>query len=276
MKILCLLALDLLIFSSGGYSQDVKEMLRGDWIGVGISGKDGKPAAGKYGQSSDYIKFSFKGNKMTITEAPFDRGLPVSYVVTKGDIIDWFPTARYDLPERMYKIKSLNRDSLALATKYGEDSITYHFVNQKRYDRTSGNDNVIDNGLIVVGNLKATAKTKGSNKVFEYVLTNDPMFRGVSPLFDDPSFGFALANKITLPSNFVAGKMSEELTLEFNVSEDGASNFTVVRSLEPELDAEVIRVMASLAKKWLPVIVNDKPVTTRSRMHLYFYLRLDR
>jgi hypothetical protein len=58
-----LATLILLIISGTSYSQKLKDKLQGDWVCTKILDLKGNVASGKFGESSEYLKFSFvKGN----------------------------------------------------------------------------------------------------------------------------------------------------------------------------------------------------------------------
>jgi TonB family protein len=60
--------------------------------------------------------------------------------------------------------------------------------------------------------------------------------------------------------------------VEFTVKKDGSvSDIKVIRSVNPELDAEAIRVISAMPK-WKPAEQNGTPVDARFQMPIVFRL----
>ncbi len=114
--------------------QSLKEELEGDWVCVGIYNSNGKHGFGKYGVSREYLRFSFKKNKLSISETPYDLGtvqnLLYDNVKRKIEIIsDLQIEMPSDLPERYYDIKSLDNERLTLSTvNENNQLIDYEFI----------------------------------------------------------------------------------------------------------------------------------------------------
>jgi hypothetical protein len=272
------LLLFFILVSSAVYSQKLKDKIQGDWVCMGITDSKGRPTEGKFGQSVEYLKFSFSKSKLYITESPYDKATPMDITFKNENSFDWLPGAVYDLPERIYEVKELDEKHLTLTTKgQNGEIITYIFSNQKNF---AGNlyDGVIDNGILIVQHLRLSkTNTNNINRISEYRISNDSIFLSPGPTFDyskGGSFGQIFSFNIKLPKDFKLDEVTEEMLLDFDVTEDGASNFRITKGLSDELDAEVIRVMEKLKKSWRPLVVNDKVVKTTSRFHLYFYMTI--
>jgi hypothetical protein len=273
------LTLLLVLFITGtGYSQKLKERIQGDWVCIGITDSKGQPATGKFGQSVEYLKFTFSKNKLYITESPFDRATPMEITFKNENSFDWLPGAVYDIPERIYEVKELDDKHLTLTAKSESgEFITYYFSSQKNFSRSLDND-IIDNGILIVQHLRLSKTNANSiNRVSEYRISNDSIFLSPGPTFEYPrggSFGQIFSFNMKLPQDFKLDEPTDEMVLDFDVSEEGANNFKMTKGLSDELNAEVIRVMEKLRKSWKPVVVNDKPIKTTSRFHLYFYMTI--
>lgn len=81
-----------------------------------------------------------------------------------------------------------------------------------------------------------------------------------------------LSFNMKLPKDFKLDEPTSEMVVEFDVSNDGVSDIKIVKGLSTELDAEVVRVIEKLKKNWKALIVDEKPIKTTLRFHLYFYM----
>lgn len=89
MKKIIIIALLVTCFFTS-YSQQLKNKLQGSWVCTKILDQGGNPTAGKFGESSEYLEFTFNKSYISITEAPFDKGMQI--LINYGeDFIDLFP-----------------------------------------------------------------------------------------------------------------------------------------------------------------------------------------
>lgn len=73
-------------------------------------------------------------------------------------------------------------------------------------------------------------------------------------------FGKWVANNIVYPENAKAAGKEGRVTLKFKVDRDGSiNNVKVIKGVDPELDAEAVRVVSS-APAWTPGMQNGEPV----------------
>ena len=145
-------------------------------------------------------------------------------------------------------------------------------MNQKNFPYSE--TKIIDNGIIIVKHLCLSTNKKSINRVSEYQISNDSMHLSLSPTFEysgGGNFGDLLSINFKLPDDFPLDQVSDELILDFDVSEKGAQNFRIVKGLSNEINSEMIRVMEKLHKSWKPLVEIDKPLKTTSRLHIYFY-----
>ncbi|MBR5703837.1 MAG: energy transducer TonB [Bacteroidales bacterium] len=73
-------------------------------------------------------------------------------------------------------------------------------------------------------------------------------------------FGKWVANNIVYPESAKAAGKEGRVTLKFKVDKDGSiKNVKVLKGVDPELDAEAVRVVSS-APAWTPGVQNGEPV----------------
>jgi len=266
----------LLIISGTTYSQKLKDRLQGDWVCTKIVDSNGKPTSGKFGESNEYLKFSFVKGNLSITEAPFDRGIkiPIKY---DNDFIDLFLQAVYELPERKYTVKTLEESDLILSTKnQNGETIDYHFINQEKLLKAvSTGEQIIDNGLIIIRHLKLSKESKGANRVSEYRISNDAESLYPSPIFNDyasASFGHYFSINFVFPKTYQLETVSEELIVDFDVDDKGVSNIKIVQGVSDKINTSVIKIIEKTSKKWEPLEINGQPIKTTLRFHFIFYI----
>jgi hypothetical protein len=275
-KMKSLTTIILIVISSTVYSQKLKEKLQGDWVCTKILDSNGYAASGKFGASDEYLKFSFVKGTLSITEAPFDRGLkiPVRYDV---DYIDLFPDDPSWLPEKKYTLKLLEGENMILSTKNeNEQTINYHFLNQAKFlKELSTGEHRIENDFIIIKHLKLSKEAKGANKVSEYRISNEPKNLYPGPIFYDKAsatFGSYFTINFVFPKTYQLETVSKELIVDFDVDGNGVSNIKIVQGLTDEMNDAVIKTIESTSKKWTPLEINGQPVKTTSRFHFIFYL----
>jgi hypothetical protein len=266
----------LIVLSNLVYSQKLKDRLEGEWVCLGITDSNGRPTHGKFGEPDEYLRFRFNKKTLEISEAPYDMIVSMNLAFNENSF-DWAPNATIDLPERIYYVKELDSTRMTLTTRNESTEITYHFVNQKNYPVQK--ERMIDNGAMIIKHIQFTKKNPNNiNRTFETRISNDPFFLSPAPKFDYPtggSFGQILSHKIMLPKDFKPDVVSDEMIVDFEVSDKGAGNFKITKGLGDELDAEVLTAMKKLGKSWKPIVVDGKPITSTCRFHLFFYKTVD-
>jgi len=269
-----IIIISFLTLSLLSFSQNINENLQGDWVCTGILDLNGIAASGKFGGSSEYLKFSFKNNDLTIREVPFDKG--VTLIIQFGDgFFDIFPEAVGELPERVYFIKKMEGDSLILST-INEDykKIDYHFLRQKKYlDWPENGAKILDNGIILIKHFETSKDLRKALHISEYRLSNDEENLFPSPIFADPGstgFGPYLSANIVYPKSFHIGSVSEEMIVSFEVTDEGAINLRVNKGISDELDAAVLKAIRGSRKKWQPLKIDGQTQKVIMRFHLLF------
>lgn len=270
----------LLLISTLSYSQKLKDKLQGDWVCTEILDIKGNKVPGKFGDSDKYLKFSFNKSNLSITQAPFDMGIQMP-VKIKDDFIDLFPGAVFELPERIYTVKSIDNNNLVLTTKNENgQAIDYHFVNQKKFvdelkneDRLN-EDRLIDNGVILIKHLKLSKDADGDNRVSEYRIGNEKEKLFPCPIFVDSrsaTFGRYFTINFVFPKTYQLGIVSQELIVEFEVTDEGVGNIRIIKGLSDEINGSVTKLIYGTSKKWEPLKVDGQIIKTRLRFHFIFY-----
>lgn len=273
MKLIALFIL--LILSNIAYSQKLKDKLQGDWVCTKILDSNGNKTSGKFGASDEYLKFSFKKGNLSITEAPFDKGVNIP-ILYKNDFIDLFPGFDIELPERIYALKSIDTNNLILTTKdVNSNMIDYYFVNQATFkDEPNNRGDFFVNGLMIIKNIRLNKNDKIGNRVAEYKITNLKENLYPCPIFEDSkfaTFGHYFTNNFIFPNSFPLDSISEEMVVDFDVNKDGACNIKIIKGLGDELNSSVTKVLNDSAKKWKPLMVDKEPVNATLRFHFVFY-----
>lgn len=278
MKLIALFIL--LILSNIVYSQKLKDKLQGDWVCKKIVDTFGIPSSGKFGASHEYLKFSFKKSNLFITEAPFDHGIAYN-IAYKNDYIDLFPGVDFELPEKIYLVKSIDNDNLILSTKdFNNQVIEYHFVNQASFieEIKARNSCIIDNGIILIKQIRYSENYPTGNKIAEYKIPNLRVNLYPGPAFEDgnsATFGHYFSSRFVFPINFPMDSVSEELIVDFDISKGGANNINIIKGLSDEINISVMKILNKSAKKWKPLLIDGLPIKTTMRFHFVFYNTLE-
>lgn len=84
-----------------------------------------------------------------------------------------------------------------------------------------------------------------------------------------------LAANIKYPASAVKGKKEGRVIVTFIVQKDGSiTHAKIVRSIDPELDAEALRVVKGMPK-WTPGTQLGKPVSVKYTLPVKFSLQKD-
>ena len=258
-------------------AQNLLKELEGNWICNKIIDASGVETSGKFGNSGKFLQFNFNNKTLTILEAPFDSGVGIDFGYNKKDsIIDIAPDAVYNIIERKYKINRISKYNLLLETvNFNNKTIFYHFFNQNEYKKQVRDLIIIDYGLIVVKHLKFSPDETSALKVGDYMIDMKPELYLPTPKFkhkNGKQFGDFFSYKFKLPEDFEWKKISEEVIVEFDVTEEGLINIEIVKGLSDEIDTNVITALEKSTKKWHPLKINDKVYNIRNRIHFVFYL----
>ena len=114
--------------------------------------------------------------------------------------------------------------------------------------------------------MTSTAQTKKNNMVFDIV--------EVMPQYPGGQIAMLkyLMENIKYPKQIMEEGIQGRVTVSFIVEKDGrVSNVRLLRSVQPSLDKEAIRVVKSMPK-WTPGKQNGKPVRVRFNLPIMFKL----
>ena len=160
-----------------------------------------------------------------------------------------------------------------------EDAITqYKIKNLLDYEKVKRHDNieVLKKGgpyraacelLSKQAEKKNGGKNRGKDFVFDVVEQMPSFPGGMKALFD------YLDKNIKYPAKAVKNKIQGRVIVQFTVDEKGnLSDIKVVKSVEPYLDAEAVRVVKSMPR-WNPGMQNGKAVKVRYTLPVTFRLQ---
>lgn len=114
--------------------------------------------------------------------------------------------------------------------------------------------------------MTSTAQTKKNNMVYDVV--------EVMPQFPGGQIAMLkyIMENIKYPKQIMEEGIQGRVTVSFIVEKDGrVSNVRLLRSVQPSLDKEAIRVVKSMPK-WTPGKQNGKPVRVRFNLPVMFKL----
>lgn len=272
----------LIFISLSVFGQNIKKELLGNWICTRVVDSLNRDTEGKFVRSGNYLMFSFQRSYLTIREAPFEEGLRVRYFFTKRDsIIDYMPYSRFPSAKTKFKVKYISGEHLILQefNKMQHRSVYYIFMKQRDTAKTKF-PNVIDCGTILIRDLKLELNGKIGQRVSKnsaYFIRTNPTLLYPTPIFDEYNsgdLGAYLSIHFTLPGNYKIDSLSKEMVIEFDVSKNGAKNFTLVKGIDSTFNKQILNIFNRSRKDWKPVVINKKVIEVRIRLHLYFYLGL--
>ena len=115
--------------------------------------------------------------------------------------------------------------------------------------------------------MTSTAQTKKNNMVYDVV--------EVMPQYPGGQIAMLkyIMENIKYPKQIMEEGIQGRVTVSFIVEKDGrVSNVRLLRSVQPSLDKEAIRVVKSMPK-WTPGKHNGKPVRVRFNLPVMFKLK---
>ena len=113
---------------------------------------------------------------------------------------------------------------------------------------------------------KAAGAKNDKGEVF-YIVESAPQFPG-----GGGELMKFLQRNVRYPAAALQAGVQGTVEVEFTVKKDGSvSDIKVIRSVNPELDAEAIRVISAMPK-WKPAEQRGTPVDTRFKMPIVFRL----
>lgn len=130
--------------------------------------------------------------------------------------------------------------------------------------------------LVYACNPSKNAKVETSD---ETVVAEAVSFQDVEvkPTFndgDDSQFARWIYKNVEYPESAISAGAQGRMLVQFSIMPDGSMDeFEVVRGINPDLDAEVLRVMKSCDLKWTPGMQNGKPVKVTYNFPIVFRLQ---
>jgi hypothetical protein len=268
------LVLIVLLFSGPAYSQTLKDKLQGTWVCTRIVDDKNLPIPGIYGESDDYLKFTFSKNEIYISKAPFEKGLSrgVSYF---GDyfLVLTFMGVRFKSAEEKFTVLPGDGSEVIMTTQNEKGKVLYHhFINQHDLPPRLKEGEVVDNGLIVIKQLFMSNGRTGVQSV--YKVTNEPDHLYPTPEFHDallPVFGNFILKYFAFPKTFPLETVSEELIVDLDVGPQGGENIKIVRGIDYEINSAFFYALEKTKRKWKLNTIGKYKSTTM-RFHFVFFL----
>lgn len=136
--------------------------------------------------------------------------------------------------------------------------------------KNSKNDSLDTNTEIVPRNVDPNPPTDESDKIEDVVnVSEKPMF-GTG---GDNEFRTWIAQNIHYPQSAVEAQIQGKVYIQFVIEKDGSlSNIKVIRSVDPEIDKEAIRVLEQ-SPKWTPGKQQGRPVRVNYIFPIAFKIR---
>lgn len=109
------------------------------------------------------------------------------------------------------------------------------------------------------------------------IIGNDTIYLVVEeqPIFPDGGLNNLfeyIGNKLVYPESLINKGIEGRVVANFIIDTDGKMrNYTIQKSLHPDLDNEVIRVLKSVPYRWTPARHNGKTVKVKYTLPINFY-----
>jgi hypothetical protein len=114
----------------------------------------------------------------------------------------------------------------------------------------------------------------GVNTLFEYRISSSDVNPYAAPLFhgDDVNFGSFISKHFEFPKDYEIDKLSDDLIIDMDVAENGVENIVVIKSINEQIDSQIIKILQSSSKHWKPLKINNQIFRRTLRLHYLFYL----
>ena len=198
-------------------------------------------------------------------ETPIVKATPIDSVVFTPD-----NTIKIDIPDDP-KPEPVAVKIPAYVAPEVVDSVLPEKVNEFKpyedYERNMKNDSIVEYTPIENPEI---AKEVEDNSIREIGDIPEKPYFGIG---GDLEFRAWIAKNLIYPSVPLENGVQGRVYLKFVVEKDGSlSNVTVIRSVDPDLSQEAIRVV-SLSPKWNPGKQNGKPVRVNFTFPIIFAIR---
>ena len=119
-------------------------------------------------------------------------------------------------------------------------------------------------------------------KTYQVTITDEPEAVSfdeveVKPTFrdgDPNAFAVWVNSQLVYPEKAITAGTQGRVVLSFVVDTDGSvTDVQLLRGVDPDLDAEALRVVSSCTEKWTPGMKNGKPVRVTYTFPIVFKLK---
>jgi hypothetical protein len=264
-----------------GHSQSHLSLLSGDWVCIRVEDLQGTTTTGAFGDSDEYLRFSFSKKYLLIAEAPFDRGLNMPITITNNSI-EVFSEQLFDLPELKFTIKSITENDLVLYSNSKGKEVLYFLKSQKNFQSISKDSiQTIDCGLIIINEVfvSTTDNPMFSYKSFDYRISNAASTLSPCPMYKDRTYfnlGSYLSLNFKFPKAFKAGTLSDEIVIQIKIGKYGIEESKILKPLDLELNSTIFDLVVRSSKKWIPVRLEKKVIHVNLRFHFRFLQTLSK
>ncbi|MCA4898006.1 MAG: hypothetical protein ACK514_10300 [Bacteroidota bacterium] len=252
-------------------SQSMKEKLQGEWLCHKIETRDGVDVG-----LSDYLRYSFRGSNLYISNNPIDRGgfQPIKYTKKGFDFLHGAFTIQ------SFEVQVHGKDSLEITTTTDSGLILhYSFINQFHF-KENGEQNptrriyrfkvVIFDKASVFDKLKQIPSYKSN-------LTNDilPSTKKTLNSFLAPpwfkrhegeSFGTYFNSEFSLKSAYNVDSVDNCVAIDLNVTHNGLSDLRIVNRVNYEVSSQIFFILEKSKKLWKLPKERELPPTVPLRL----------
>jgi hypothetical protein len=243
-------------------SQVDKNKLIGDWIKIKTLTLDGVKTNSKYGNSDDYLRFSFDKKYFEGAIIPYNKTLKVEYKIDHDTIELSFHAPYFTIPESYYYVEKLNDNELILTTKFENKDIKYFFINQKLFlPKLNDSLFIIDNDTIVI--VKPNVKKEMYSA--EYITNN--AVKNKTSYYARPryelnmglnSFNKYLCDFLKFDDKLPSFELSTPIKVSFLINIKGeVSNVELLEGFNDYYDNQILRLIEKTNKDWDPTIIDN-------------------
>lgn len=220
-----------------------------------------------FGAYHGYIAYEFVNSKLIIYDSPFDKGGIQNVTFSKGNSF-----VIGNLVTRKYTVKKIDEENLILSTQNElRKNTDYYFKNQdKQLEELSNSNRVINNGQVVIEQLKVPKGSGLSESLMEYNFNKNLHEISPSPRFNG-SFGYYILGKFDFPKGYEYDTTSQELIIEFTLRSDKKiEDIKIIKGIDEEINNSITKIISKTSKKWSPLKINDKPISSMLRYSFVF------
>jgi hypothetical protein len=237
------------------YGQTMKEKLQGEWLCHKIETRDGVDVG-----LSDYLRYSFRGSNLYISNNPIDRGgfQPIKYTKNGFDFLHGAFTIQ------SFEAQVHGKDSLEITTTTDSGLILhYSFINQYHFkdDAEQNPSRRIYRFKVVVFEKASVFDKLKQTRSYKSNLTNDilPSTKKTLNSFLAPpwfkrhegeSFGTYFNSEFSLKSAYNVDSVDNCVTIDFNVTQNGLSDLRIVNRVNYEVSSHIFFILEKSKRLW--------------------------